>query len=372
MSRLLEYHTLTTLLARILVLRQSASVTAAKWFTCNNQNRVAAHKRCDCSDDCGDWSDEARCPFKNNRVIITCGGRGSHGPRRCIPRAWLCNGFDDCGNAWDERFCKNGRHPGYRRQQRVQGSKPSKMPSTHAKGVPSWSTLEGRKDKDSPKTVEKMADTSIDLVIIPSKSVDDMKSEIAKSLEMIMRKMSHHGAKKSRIPAIETVQLIHDKPRCNPDTEFYCKTPGAEFTCINKTYVCDGEEDCGNGDDENRDMCNYGSFCRDVKNYCPEKRWNVPTLDKKCPRPSRHRCTGDLTCVKTQNVCDGETNCEVNGEDEQAPLCTRDKCISKRNNVWCKAPRIQNNTTSTGRLRLPVSARLQKPPLLPGPIFVHS
>ena len=76
-----------------------------QFFKCNNGRLIPEFLKCDCNDDCGDWSDEAYC-YRNNKDFVSCLGEDSLGPGRCIPRVWLCNGVNDCGNNWDENHCQ--------------------------------------------------------------------------------------------------------------------------------------------------------------------------------------------------------------------------------------------------------------------------
>ena len=38
---------------------------------------------------------------------------------------------------------------------------------------------------------------------------------------------------------------------------FYCRCakPWSELSCISLTFVCDGDDDCGNNSDEEANMC---------------------------------------------------------------------------------------------------------------------
>ena len=53
--------------------------------------------RCDSFDDCGDMSDEQKCPCQGNQMTCDNG--------ECVNKLWVCDGGDDCGDGSDERNC---------------------------------------------------------------------------------------------------------------------------------------------------------------------------------------------------------------------------------------------------------------------------
>ncbi|CAF4383595.1 unnamed protein product, partial [Adineta steineri] len=58
---------------------------------------------CDNQNDCGDSSDEQNCHERTCDPLtqFTC----PHTPGMCIPTAWRCDGQNDCGDNADELNC---------------------------------------------------------------------------------------------------------------------------------------------------------------------------------------------------------------------------------------------------------------------------
>uniref|UniRef100_A0A671PYM9 EGF-like domain-containing protein n=1 Tax=Sinocyclocheilus anshuiensis TaxID=1608454 RepID=A0A671PYM9_9TELE len=71
-------------------------------FQCSNGECIPRGYVCDHDDDCGDRSDEQNCTYPTCRgTYFTCPSG------RCIHQVWLCDGEDDCEDNADERGCDN-------------------------------------------------------------------------------------------------------------------------------------------------------------------------------------------------------------------------------------------------------------------------
>lgn len=160
----------------------------SSYFQCWSDKIIPISQKCDCNNDCGDWEDEENCPKKpENSPFISCEGSDSFGPYRCIPRKWLCDGLDQCGNNWDE-----------------------------------------------------------------SEKACDIKIQQESELFLNSPLFASHQAVSSEIE----VWTDENVNKCRDD-QFFCNNPGSEFTCIDKNFVCDGENDCGNADDEADELCQW-------------------------------------------------------------------------------------------------------------------
>lgn len=99
-----------------------------------------------------------------------------------------------------------------------------------------------------------------------------------------------------------------DEKNCPPTT---CK-PGTEFTCSDKSCVpliwkCDGDSDCSDGSDE--------IGCKDrpqgvIPNHCADNEF---------------ACGDHITCIHHSWVCDGDSDC-LDNSDESPSKCHTGTC----------------------------------------------
>lgn len=109
-------------------------------------------------------------------------------------------------------------------------------------------------------------------------------------------------------------QLNFTQNVCPPES-FQCKK---SLQCIDKRFICDNDDDCGDGSDESYAD---GGPCN--------ARDNCDSLGE-----ASFRCDGNR-CIRQSSTCDSIANC-VDGTDENPDLCV---------NVTCKANQFQCKNT---------------------------
>ncbi|KAK7077185.1 hypothetical protein SK128_005539 [Halocaridina rubra] len=143
-----------------------------------------------------------------------------------------------------------------------------------------------------------------------------------------------------------TARNVTQRPSICRKNEFQCGS-----YCIMKAWVCDGTEDCLNGEDEaNCTECAANQFqCADKTQCIPKhqrcnarKDCNDGSDEAECPTPSpeqvaqcdakTHYMCRTGRCILKNKLCDGTDHCGDN-EDESEEVCGVNEC--ERNKGGC-------------------------------------
>ncbi|KAL5007269.1 hypothetical protein ScPMuIL_016075 [Solemya velum] len=268
----------------------------ARYFTCIDGQGVSQCYpdvvRCDGHDDCGDGSDEFGCI-----VNCTCGQDyvQCKDTCMCIHLCQLCDGIDDCNDGTDEGNCGDCSHdefscdfnkclPAYKVcdtffdcDDGTDETHPSCLATTSAPAVtttppcepPNFACMDG-------ECIE--ADTVCDTICDCSDCGDEENCQVTTPA---------HGP---------------PTPECNEtcaDDEMQC----SDCMCIHQYEICDGLEDCPEGEDELN---------------CPGQPTEAPRTTSGCNTTcseNEFQCR-DCLCINQEEVCDGYEDC-TDGDDEQ-------------------------------------------------------
>lgn len=188
---------------------------------------------CDGDNDCQDGFDEQDCKrglseynLSNynsdncRRNEFECFSRGVH---VCLPISWLCDGRTDCSDGWDEdkRNCPDHHHyPSYSQNQ-----------NNHYHYSSSCSYNYFKCNKGGCVAPRHVCDGHKDCT---------------------------DGSDEFYCTDEEPFDLDEDSDTfCDPDYEYLCGK-GKRQKCVPRPWVCDDEEDCPGGEDEDGKMCsNY-------------------------------------------------------------------------------------------------------------------
>ncbi|XP_054718502.1 LOW QUALITY PROTEIN: low-density lipoprotein receptor-related protein 2-like [Uloborus diversus] len=268
-------------------------------FRCRNGRCILQEWKCDHRDDCGDSSDETDCPVQTScgKNEFSCGGG------ECITMLWRCDGEKDCNDNSDESNCHE-----------TSCDHEMQFRCDHGQCIPRSWVCDGAPDcYDSTDeincTINQRAceatqfrcedGTCIDKILVCDSRNDcqdgsDERNCSSKNLSLLSVVFM----------CISNIVTSWYLPALRPCVkgEFQCPSKH----CIPSRYVCDGDDDCLDGADEDPNHCLIS--LKPVSPPNPEE----------C---NEFYCYVSKTCIPWSQVCDGRRDCE--DLPDEGGLCSK-------------------------------------------------
>lgn len=240
---------------------QTSTTCRAGDFRCGDGRCVSKDWRCDSDVDCADGSDERNCTQSDcDPWMFNCGNG------RCVFKTWHCDGDADCDNGADEKNCTyewlSKTKPAVEVATPETACHDWMFKCTSGRCVPFWWKCDG--------------------VMDCSDGSDELGCPMSVDPTGMMQPNGNGSIGTSTMrPSTSPLDCTAEQFRCDSGR------------CLPKSFVCDGDNDCRNGEDET----NCSAACGD----------------------KTFRCHSDGRCLPIAKYCDGTKNC-VDGSDEEG--CT--------------------------------------------------
>ncbi|XP_059139258.1 prolow-density lipoprotein receptor-related protein 1-like [Physella acuta] len=180
------------------------------------------------------------------------------------------------------------------------------------------------------------------LVTLPTLAIekdDSSALEGCPSPDSYVCQESADSREKKRPLCVPKLWLCDGDQDCeNGDDEFNCTNSHcashhfqcsdvSQVRCIPQSWQCDGENDCDLGEDEAPEICRRKS--EKSRTMSKKGTWSRGNLVDNFKCPNKFRCPKTQTCISVEQVCDGTTDCESYGADE-GPHCINRACRVKK------------------------------------------
>ncbi|KAK6624765.1 hypothetical protein RUM44_011625 [Polyplax serrata] len=278
-------------------------------FKCANGQCIAETERCDREYDCSDRSDEMNCTSHCTGDHFQCASG------ECIPKLWQCDLNNDCGDGSDEHNCEGTT------------CAPDMFRCKNGMCIDAKWVCDGdfdctdtsdEHDQCGGYSIETTTCSSTDFSCgngrcISVRLLCDGENDCGDGSDEIkctVQDKEHLCAVDELMCSKLNPKCVPQKARCNGTAEcprgedeadcsnclpneFQCKN----FKCIFKKWVCDKQNDCGDGSDEDSVLCSRNTGAVGFTEPCQE-----------------FSCKSG-ECLPMHLVCNGQSNC-VDGSDE--------------------------------------------------------
>ncbi|XP_076042677.1 sortilin-related receptor-like [Oratosquilla oratoria] len=257
-------------------------------FRCHSGVCINANWRCDMEDDCWDGTDEANCTSPANTKCrateFTC-----ETGQECLPVSWLCDGDSDCPDGSDESNCKNHTCKSWQFQC-------DNMQCIYRTWVcDDENDCQDRSDEKNCTNISTTTTAAPLPTYPPGENCTNIMFRCRNQycipfwwqcdgLDDCGDNSDEDGC---RVPPKNSTSTTTPVPHACGENEFECSSG----SCIRDSWVCDGDKDCRNGEDEEN--------CRG---------WE-------CDKHKQFRCHTTIGCVDLERHCDGHADC-ADGSDE--------------------------------------------------------
>ncbi|XP_034752534.1 low-density lipoprotein receptor-related protein 2-like isoform X1 [Etheostoma cragini] len=310
-------------------------------FRCKDRRSCVSNGLvCDGRSHCNDGSDEVDCKsvalpaVQANVLKCRLGSRLCQDGAECVLLSHVCDGERDCRDGSDEVGCENvpsNESPAPVKPFTQPPTKPScTSPSVLCPGsslcINPKQLCDGK--RDCPDGYDENCVTRC-----PYKTdfrCKDRRSCVSKSLVCDGRSHCQDGSDEVDCPNI-ALPTARTSPAAQK-TVLKCRMgskpciDGKE--CVLFSHVCDGENDCIDGSDEQgcsetckkgEFQCSHGKMCIPEAEVCDGKSQCRDQSDEldcwKQTKSCEHRCIDGNRCIPKKFLCDGERDC-LNGTDE--------------------------------------------------------